>query len=555
MHIRIFLTLLLLLCSMRAATQPRKDIPELQRPRLVVGLVIDQMRWDYLTRFADRYGDGGFRRLMREGYNANRTLINYLPSITAVGHSAIYTGSVPALNGIVGNSFYENGQYVYCTDDSTVTSLGTTDANNRPTPRDGAGLQSPHQLLSTTIGDELRMATNFRSRVIGISIKDRASILPAGHSANAAYWLDSRTNRFITSSHYMSRLPQWVERFNAQNLGEKYMKNLTPGQKPQAPWPLLYDAKTYIQSAPIGQSWEATLRHDLRYSPWGMTITFDMARAAIAGEGLGRNPSGDTDLLALSISSPDMIGHELAPNSIWMEALYLRLDQEIAAFLTYLDETVGKDQYTLFLSADHASMHNSAWSREHRMPGVDVHTGIITQTLNQLLRQRFPDLKANPVRGISNLQVVFADEALRSPHYADILSAACTWLGQQPEIAYAFPLAQIPTYLPEPVRTMVINGYSPQRGGHIQLIYRAGAMEDSASEADFRKPGHIRTGTTHSLWSPDDTHIPLIFFGFGVDHAWDNTTRHITDIAPTICALLNIQQPSACVGEAIPLRR
>ena len=164
-----------------------------ERPKLVVGIVVDQMRWDYLERFADRFGEGGFRRMLTEGYSCDNTLIDYIPTVTAIGHTSIYTGSVPSIHGIAGNNFRDNGRWVYCTDDETVKPVGSTSK---------AGLMSPSRLLTTTVGDELHLATNFRSRVIAVALKDRAAILPGGRTADGAYWFDDETGRFITSSYY-----------------------------------------------------------------------------------------------------------------------------------------------------------------------------------------------------------------------------------------------------------------------------------------------------------------------------------------------------------------
>ena len=187
----------LLMVALAAAAQ-------VERPKLIVGLVVDQMRWDYLYRFQDEYGEGGLKRLLREGHSFENTMINYVPTVTAIGHASIYTGSTPALHGICGNNFFIDGKEVYCCGDSTVRGVGSDSKK---------GQMSPHNLLASTIGDELKLATNFRSRVFGVAIKDRAAILPAGHSADAAYWWDTTVGHFISSSYYMDRLPEWVERF------------------------------------------------------------------------------------------------------------------------------------------------------------------------------------------------------------------------------------------------------------------------------------------------------------------------------------------------------
>ena len=253
------------------AAKAQNDLNEcLAKPKLVVGLVVDQMRWDYLTRYADLYCDGGFRRLMRDGYNCNSTYINYIPAITAVGHTAVYTGTVPAINGIVGNDFMLKGERVYCTTDKSVYGVGSLNKEGNPDPNVWAGQNSPRKLLVTTITDQLRLATNFRSKVIGVALKDRASILPAGHSATAAYWMDGYSTNFITSTYYMKKLPKWVEEFNNRHLGEKYLQNLAahnPDIK-EKPWKLLLDESKYVQSAPRNQKWEEDLDGSVKPLIW-----------------------------------------------------------------------------------------------------------------------------------------------------------------------------------------------------------------------------------------------------------------------------------------------
>ncbi|MBC7914923.1 MAG: alkaline phosphatase family protein, partial [Pyrinomonadaceae bacterium] len=316
----------------------------LQRPKLVVGLVIDQMRWDYLYRYYERYGSAGFKRLLNEGFSCDNTQISYIPTYTACGHASLYTGSVPSINGIAGNDWIvqSTGKHMYCTSDSTVQSVGTTST---------AGKMSPKNLLSSTITDELKLATNFRSKVIGISLKDRGGILPAGHSADAAYWYDDLTGNWITSTYYRANLPTWVETFNNQKLVDKYLS-----QK----WTTLYPLETYKQSSPDNSpryegkypkepspvfphdipAYRSSNASTIRNTHWGNTLTFDFAKSALQSEGLGK--SGQTDFLAISLSSTDYLGHQFGPNSVEIEDMYLRLDKDIASFLNYLDTSVGK---------------------------------------------------------------------------------------------------------------------------------------------------------------------------------------------------------------------
>lgn len=524
----------------------------LSQPNLVVGLVVDQMRWDYLTRYQDLYCEGGFRRLMRDGYNCNRCQINYIPAITAVGHSAIYTGALPAVNGIIGNSFEINGKFTYCSTDTTVRGLGTKNKDGQDDPNVSAGKNSPRNLLVTTIGDQLRLATNFRSKVIGVSLKDRAAIFPAGHAANAAYWMDSHSMNFVSSTYYMKELPRWAAEFNKRKLGEQYVKNLASHDKKikDGPWRLLLDEDKYVQSAPRNQRWENTIDGTIKQSPWGQTITFDMAKAAIEGENLGHNPAGVADMITVSISSTDMIGHRISPNSIWMQDTYLRLDRDIADFLEFLDQKVGKGNYVIFLSADHGGSHNTEFRSNHSLPAETWKAALMKEELETKLHERFPQY-AKIVESLSNMQVHLSKEVRSGSQVDEISQAAAQILAKRNEVAYAFPFSNIPQFVPEPIRTMAINGYCPQRSGEVCIIFQPRIIEDYASISELQKPGHIYKGTTHSLWNPDDTHIPLIFMGWHIPHAWDNQTHYICDIAATLASLLNIQQPNACVGENI----
>ena len=319
----------------------------IQRPKLVVGIVVDQMRWDYLYRYYDRYdANGGFKRMLNQGFSCENTFIPYVPTITACGHTTIFTGAVPAMSGISGNFWWDKEQMrsVYCTEDRSVKTVGSTST---------LGVMSPKNLLVTTICDELRLATNFRSKVIGIAIKDRGGILAAGHSANAAYWYDNTTGDWITSTYYMNALPKWVNDFNSQKLVDKYF---------QGEWKLLYDAKTYVQSSADEKKYESKalgtkFPYDLKkiqnkygslaVTPYGNSFTNEFAKAAINAEQLGADDI--TDFLTISFSSPDYIGHNFGPNSVEAEDGFLRLDKDLGNLFDFLDTKIGKGQYTAFL--------------------------------------------------------------------------------------------------------------------------------------------------------------------------------------------------------------
>ena len=333
------------------------------RPKLVVGIMVDQMRWDFLYRYTDRYTNDGFKRLAREGFNCENTFIPYTPTYTAPGHACVYTGSVPALHGIAGNNWYDKSlkRNVYCTEDSAVNTVGSNST---------AGRQSPRNLWANTITDELRMAQNFRNKTIAIALKDRGSILPGGHTSNGSYWFDNASGGWITSDFFSKTLPQWMIDFNNKKLPDSYLKQN---------WKTLFPLNTYVNSTADNKPYESNLpgedktfdhRTDsvtnkyetFRYTPYANTYTFQTAKAAIEGEKLGS--SAYTDFLAISFSSPDYIGHSFGPNSIEIEDMYLRLDRDMADFLKYLDAKVGKGQYLLFLTADHGVAHIPGFAKE-----------------------------------------------------------------------------------------------------------------------------------------------------------------------------------------------
>lgn len=523
--------------------------PNLPRPKLVVGIVVDQMRWDYLYRYYDRYQDNGFKRLLNEGFSCENTQIDYIPTVTAAGHSCIYTGSVPSIHGIAGNDFIiqATGKLMYCTADSTVKTVGATTV--------ATGQMSPRNLLTTTVTDELRLATNFRSKVIGIALKDRGGILPAGHTANAAYWFDDKSGNWITSTYYMNDLPQWAKDFNDEKLPETYLK---------LDWNTLYPIDTYIQSTPDSNRYEGKFPGTngptmpvktsalykksglglIRSTPYGNTMTLDLAVAAINGEQLGQRDV--TDFLALSLSSPDYIGHQFGINAVEVEDNYLRLDRDLASFFTYLDAKVGKGNYTVFLSADHGAAHNTAFLNDHNIPAGAWDDAVVLKGLNQLLLDKYK--VDNMVLSLNDYQVNLNNKVINylRLNEDDIKKDCINWLQKQPVIAFAVDMKKAQTAsIPEELRTRIVNGYSAANSGVIQIILQPGWYTGHGSGDGGP------TGTTHGTWNPYDAHIPLVFMGWGVQHGHLNRETHMTDIAATIAALLHIQAPNGCIGKPI----
>ncbi len=522
---------------------------QIPRPKLVVGIVVDQMRWDYLYRFYNRYQNNGFKRLLNEGFSCENTQVNYIPTFTGPGHTCIYTGSVPSIHGIAGNDYIiqATGKSMYCTDDNSVQTVGSTST---------AGQMSPRNLLVTTVTDELRLATNFRSKVIGIALKDRGGILPAGHTANAAYWFDDKSGNWITSTYYMKDLPQWAKDFNDQKLPETYLK---------LDWTSLYPVETYLQSTPDDSKYEGKFKGTdaptlpvktsalykqsglglIRSTPYGNTLTIDMAVAAINGEQLGQGDQ--TDFLAMSLSSPDYIGHQFGINAVEIEDTYLRLDRDIANFLTFLDAKVGKGNYTVFLTADHGAAHNTAFLNDHDIPAGVWDEASVLKDMNKVLMDKYKT--DSLVLSLNNYQVNFNYRIVNYLHIdQDELKKECIkYLQQQPEIAYAVDMTKVASSsIPEPLRERIINGYNAKNSGAIQIIL------DPAWFTGHGSGDGGPTGTTHGTWNPYDNHIPLVFMGWGIQHGSAVREVHMTDIAPTIAALLHIQAPNGSIGVPIP---
>lgn len=528
---------------MAQAGTERHQHPE--RPRIVVTMVVDQMSWDYLYRYNKRFGQGGFRRLLSEGFSCQNARIDYIPSVTAIGHASIYTGTVPSVHGIAANNFYLDGKRVYCTEDLSTEPVGAEAGK--------AGQMSPRNMLTTTITDELKIATNFRSRVIGVALKDRAAILPAGHSADAAYWFDDKSGNFITSTYYMQELPRWMQRFNDRRLAEKYLK---------ADWKPLYSLRSYKESIddsnPFEGAWgdtPATLPLPtskimkteglgiIRSTPMGNTLTLDLAKAAIEGERLGERQD-ETDFLTVSLSSTDYIGHRYATFSVELEDTYLRLDKELADFFGYLDGRYGKDGYLFVITSDHAVAHNVDFLASRKLPGRKWRSDIARKTAD---RVALAVAGTNDViRDLSGYQLVLNEELIleRGVDRDKLMATLIRELGKQEGVAYVVDAEKINiSSVPDDIRSRMLNGYNRQRSGQIFIVLHPGwtsGRGDGTSQ-----------GSDHAVWAPYDTHIPLIFMGKGIKPGFLYRQVHMTDISATLAFLLKTQLPSGAIGRPI----
>jgi predicted AlkP superfamily pyrophosphatase or phosphodiesterase len=512
---------------------------ELPRPKLVVGLMVDQMRWDFLYRYYGRYGENGFKRLLREGFSCEQTFIPYAQTVTAAGHACVYTGSVPAINGIMGNEWYDRaqGRNVYCVEDRSVKTIGGSPSSPP---------MSPRNMWTSTITDELRLATNFRSKVIGIAIKDRGGILPAGHSANAAYWYDGLSGNWVSSTYYMPQLPAWVNAFNARKMTDSLYK---------LGWNTLYPVSTYTQSDADDVPYEGKFGFESKpvfprnlsglvgknyaqvsATPHGTTLTLQFAQEALVAEGLGRDAI--TDFLAVSLSSPDYTGHQFGPNSIEIEDTYLRLDRELGAFLEFLDRQVGKGQYTFFITADHGVAQTPQYLQDKKIPARAL--SFTLAAMDQALQKKFG--YRNLIESTGSYQVYLnhrlIDSASLDRHA--VRQFLIDYLNQDSSILTAFSNTSIASAnLPAAVRERFQQGYNTKLGGDIQVVL---------------KPAYFygtKTGTTHGSWYPYDARIPLVWMGWGIKPGKLYRETYMTDIAATLAALLKVQSPNGCIGTVI----
>ncbi|WP_029037098.1 alkaline phosphatase PafA [Salinimicrobium xinjiangense] len=514
-------------------------------PKLVVGVVVDQMRYDYLTRFWNRYGEDGFKRLVSEGYNLRNNHFNYIPTYTAPGHASVFTGSAPETHGIIGNNWFNKfeRQMVYCVEDAGVEPVGTLD---------DAGKMSPHRLLTTTVSDENRLHTQMRGKTIGVGMKDRGAILPAGHTANAAYWFHGQNEGvWISSSFYFQDLPQWVKDFNAAGHVESYLK----------PWNTLEDVNTYVESGEDLNIFEGGFRgqetaefpYDLKElsgqnrgydiikeTPFGNNLTLDFALAAIDGEQLGQDEF--TDFLTLSFSSPDYIGHNFGVNSKEIQDTYMRLDRDIARLLKELDAKVGEGNYTLFLTADHGGVQVPAYLETVKVPSGYFETSNFRNDLDTFISQKFKS--DSLIMNVSNGQVFFDYEEIAKNDISreELQMEIAHYLLQYDRINQVYTREQLESSsYGKGLAAAIDNGFHQKRSGDVVYLLDPSVISYS------------RTGSTHGSGQNYDTHAPLIFFGKGIKAGNSLERTEIIDIAPTISALLGIPFPNGSTGKPLEM--
>lgn len=518
-------------------------------PRLVIGITVDQMRQEYLYRFYDKFGADGFRRLMDEGFMLRNAHYNYVPTVTGPGHASIYTGTTPAIHGIVANDWYDKQtrKEINCVNDPRQKAVGSNQAS---------GTVSPWRLLSSTITDELKLFSNKRSKVFGISVKDRGAALPAGHLGDGAFWYDAKTGNLISSTYYYEKLPDWLVKFNEQKLADKFLSQT---------WNTLLPIDQYKESGPDDSPYEvkfngkekSTFPYDLKklrdkndnfdllvFTPFANDLLTEAAKSCVQNEGIGEDEV--TDFLSVSYSSTDVLGHNVGPNAVELQDMYLRLDRNLADLFGFIDNKVGKGNYVVFLTADHAVADVAQYLRDNKIPAGYFNSANTKVRLNEFMRQYFQG--EDVVEEIDGGEV-FLNHAIfqRDPRSSGVDYMVATelitnFLLAQEGVANVFSESVIRqgNYNEGGIKGMVIRGHHEYRSGDLTLVLQPGWY--SATKVP---------GTTHGSPYSYDTNVPVLFYGKGVPVGSSVKYHAITDIAPTVSLMLNIKFPSGCTGQPI----
>lgn len=513
------------------------------RPKLVVGIVVDQMRYDYLTRFYHRFGEGGFKRMINEGFVCKNNHFNYVPTYTGPGHASVFTGTTPQNHGIISNFWYNKFEKkkVYCASDPSVKAVGSDSEMER---------MSPHRMKTTTFADQNRLHTQLRGKSIGIAIKDRGAILPAGHAANAAYWFRGKDEgKWITSTYYRNELPEWVQEFNKSNRAASYLKE----------WNTLYDIKTYTESGSDENAFEqgykgkekAVFPYDLaalknqnagydiiKASAYGNSLTTDFAVAAIDGEQLGKDEI--TDVFTVSFSSTDYVGHNFGVNSKEIQDTYLRLDKDLERFFRVLDAKVGVGEYTVFLTADHGAVHVPSYLQSVKIPAGYFDLDTFEAEVGAFVKEKYQ--VEGLIEKMDNDQVFFNYEALikNKVKAPDLEKTIAHFMLQYDKVDKVFTRSQLEsTEYNSGIAKLIQRGYHQKRSGDVVYVLNPATITYSPK------------GSTHGSGLSYDTHVPLLFFGKGIKKGSTTEKTEIPDIAPTISALLGIAFPNGATGKVL----
>ena len=535
-NLKTYFTFIILL-SFCISAQSEKKVNE--NPRLVVGIVVDQMKYEYIPKFWNKYGENGFKRLVSQGFNAKNAHYSYAVTSTAPGHATVVTGTTPNYHGIVGNEWFNPSlnKEIYCVDDFLQKSVGTLSDE---------GKKSPRSLQTTTISDENRISSNFKAKTFSVALKDRSAVLSGGHTSKMSYWFNAKNEgKFITSSYYMNELPEWVKRFNERKNIKKYITN----------WDTYYDINLYVESGPdlnqheikyLGKN-NSTFPYDLerksktksgkidydviKYSPFGNDIVKDFALDAIEHENLGKDEI--TDFLHIGFSSTDHVGHRFGANSVEVLDMYIRLDKNIEEILDYLDKKIGEKKYIIYLTSDHGITHVPSYLSENKVPFNQLYS---TNIFNEELKKYIKD--------VSNYNVYLNQERIAESGYSykEIKDLIRNELKKEPWVYDVYDFTQLDeavSYSEDYAINMIYYNSHPDLRGDLAFFLKPLWYKKSSSASNHG------TGRTY------DTHVPLIFYGKGIKTGSSSQRIYIRDIAPTLSTILGISFSALSTGNPI----
>ena len=490
------------------------------QPKLIVVIIIDQFRGDYLDRARDQLGPDGFRLFTDRGAYFTSCNYEYANTRTAPGHATLFTGAYSDGHGILANEWWDPAKKKMITsvEDDTTRIVGISGSE--------AGA-SPRNLQADTIGDELKLATQGQARVFAVSLKDRSAILPGGFSANGAYWIDHTSGAWITSTYYMNSPPAWVQQFNASGQADKYWNR---------EWKSNTGELLGNTNKPAGK---ADFYGTVGSTPFANDYQLDFARALIANEKLGQGPA--TDLLIISLSANDILGHRVGPDSPQIEAMALALDHQLSGFFGFLGKQIGLGNIWLALSADHGVSPMPAVAAGFRLPAANLDERQLSNKLNEILSARFGPGKYVPNGGLS-WPVLFLDEnafAAAKVSEAEAEQAAGEALKQIGMRSY-FTRAQLADFHvpPDELGRRYLHSYSPLPSWYVLGVappYYVG----------------IRSGTDHASPYNYDTHVPLAFFGLPFQPGVYRMHSEPVDLVVTLASLLGINAPNSAVGRVL----
>jgi predicted AlkP superfamily pyrophosphatase or phosphodiesterase len=523
-----------LLALAALASTPAAQPAATQDIRLVLLIAVDQFRYDYLTRFRSDYTDG-FKRLMEDGAFFTDANLEHYPTVTAVGHATMLTGATPSVSGIIGNDWFDraSGASVTSVSDPTVTLLGAPSATPSGTAAAAVPGASPHRLLVSTVSDELKMASRSPKgsagapRVLGLSLKDRSAIMPVGRGADAAYWWDTKTGNFVTSTYYVRELPPWVRAFNDQKSPDTYAGRA---------WTLLARPATPVKQMPADRT--AALYDGIYGSPFGNEILGSFADAALTAEQLGQR--GATDVLSVSFSSNDSVGHSLGPDSPEVRDIAIKTDRAIGRLLTRVDRLVGLQHVLVVLTADHGVAPVPEFAKQ-----MGLNAGRMTS--NDLFGPIQTALEAKYGQGKWILSTAgsspYLNYELMTKLRLDPAEVRRTAAGAAMAVAhvasvYTRDQLQRGEVSTDRIAQRVLRGFNAQRSGDLEILLEPYWMRQA-------------TGTTHGTPYNYDAHIPLILMGTRIKPGEYSDHVALNDLAPTIATLLSVEIPAASSGRVL----